>query len=246
MKVVKVCGLRRLEDIEYCATIADGKKITHLGIICVPGRKRTIEKKVGCEIKGVLDRCTTQSTRPKLVGVFRNQFLEDITALAREYHLDTIQFHDDNPDWLKWSLELMGLQGESASSHPINPQYTIIKRWCFPRDREDILVAARTISDKNLQDYFIFLFDSENGGEGKVSNDWGEVDVFMQEVRNGEHISPQLRFIMAGGMKPENVQDLKKTCSKIDGMDVSSGVEDEVTGWKDHGKIDRYVQEAYK
>ena len=107
-----------------------------------------------------------------------------------------------------------------------------------------IVQYAKKISEMNLQNHFIFLFDSETGGEGKVSNDWKAVSDFLQEIRKNKNISTGLKFVMAGGISPENVQILKKTCPEINGMDVSSGVENEKTGWKDYEKVERYVAEA--
>ncbi|KAH8820039.1 indole-3-glycerol phosphate synthase-domain-containing protein [Xylogone sp. PMI_703] len=121
--LVKICGTRTAEAASEA--IRAGANL--IGMILVPGRSRCVSReaalaisqavheshssKNGPSIRTVNDLQAsdffTASTsflytdKPLLVGVFQNQPLEDILTLQKEYSLDVVQLHGDEP--LEWA-----------------------------------------------------------------------------------------------------------------------------------------------
>lgn len=120
--LVKICGTRKAENaLEAIKAGAD-----LIGIILVPGRTRHVPHKDAIAISKaihtsgistgsvVTDRVANRATdffanaasnvsshRPLLVGVFRNQPLEEILELQKAYELDIVQLHGNEP--LEWA-----------------------------------------------------------------------------------------------------------------------------------------------
>lgn len=82
--MIKVCGLRRKEDIEY----ANDLKPDYIGFIFARS-KRQITKDEAIELKDMLDE------EVKTVGIFVNQDTDYVTDIANEVGLDVIQLHGD-------------------------------------------------------------------------------------------------------------------------------------------------------
>ncbi|CAI4059646.1 hypothetical protein SUVZ_04G2410 [Saccharomyces uvarum] len=210
--VVKICGLQSTEAARR-ALYSDADL---LGIICVPNRKRTVDPVVAREIADLVKkyRASTGASR-YLVGVFRNQSMEDVLNIVNDYGIDIVQLHGDEP-WQEYQ-DFLGLP--------------IIKRLVFPRDC-DILLS--TPPEKSH--LFTPLFDSEAGGTGEIL-DWNSISDWVTKQENSEF----LQFMLAGGLMPENVSDAVKLNGVI-GVDVSGGVETD--GAKDMDKITNFIQNA--
>ncbi len=82
MTRIKLCGITNAEDARVCAA-AD-----FLGLIFVPESPRHVTIDRGREIVASLG-----STRPKIVGVFRDQPLELVQRAIGEAGLDLVQLH---------------------------------------------------------------------------------------------------------------------------------------------------------
>ena len=82
---VKICGIRRAEDIE----IVNKYLPDFIGFIFVPASKRYVEPKIVAELKKNLD------PRIKTVGVFVNESIEKIREIKKVYSLDVIQLHGE-------------------------------------------------------------------------------------------------------------------------------------------------------
>jgi anthranilate synthase/indole-3-glycerol phosphate synthase/phosphoribosylanthranilate isomerase len=120
--MVKICGTRTAEAAE--AAIAAGADL--IGIILVSGRKRLVSHEQALAISKVVHRESKEaktdteipiavsatdffaaarsrlsSHRPLLVGVFRNQSLEEVLEKQKTYDLDIVQLHGDEP--LEWT-----------------------------------------------------------------------------------------------------------------------------------------------
>lgn len=210
MRVIKVCGLQSLKD----AQVAVLNGATHIGIICVPNRKRTISSDEAIKISNWI-HSRANDNNVKLVGVFQNQPIEDVMDLSLKYNLDIIQLHGDE-DWLEFSDSI---------------KKPIIKRCVFPQDCEKVLHINRLENPEKV----LPLFDSAIGGTGELL-DWNEIDNWAEKQD-----SKQVSFILAGGLTPENVNDAFKVHGVI-GVDVSGGVE--TNGRKDHSKIKQFIKNA--
>lgn len=210
--VVKVCGLQSTEAARR-ALYSDADL---LGIICVPNRKRTVDPIVAKEISDLVREYKTSTGTPRyLVGVFRNQSMEDVLNIVNEYGIDIVQLHGDEP-WQEYQ-DFLGLP--------------VIKRLVFPRDCDILL---NTPPEKSH--LFTPLFDSEAGGTGELL-DWNSISDWATKHENSQF----LQFILAGGLTPENVSDAVQLNGVI-GVDVSGGVETD--GAKDMNKITNFIRNA--
>ncbi|KAI8958006.1 indole-3-glycerol phosphate synthase-domain-containing protein [Daldinia sp. FL1419] len=213
--LVKICGTRTPEG----ALAAAEAGADLIGMILVPGRKRTVSDEVAKAIsKAVHDfsrsdsrasispipsnvasdffasasRKLTLPSRPLLVGVFQNQPLDEILELQKRYSLDAVQLHGREP--VEW-----------ARAIPV----PVLRRF----EPGEPGLGARGY-------HVAPLFDS-GSGSGQLLD---AVDVKAALAKD-----PELRVVLAGGLAPENVADVVYAAgedgSRIVGVDVSSGVE---------------------
>lgn len=211
--LTKICGIQSAE----AAKVAIDAGASLIGIICVPNRKRTVCPVVAKEISRVVrearqGRQDQGKSGPFLVGVFRNQSISEVRSLKDDYGLDIVQLHG-NENWKEYKRELEGTP--------------LIKRFIFPNDCADVLELSESSGMECLP-----LFDSEAGGTGEKL-DWDAIGSWSK--------SSGARFILAGGLGPENV---RKACELpgVMGVDVSGGVETQ--GNKDADKIRTFLAEA--
>ncbi|KAI1798696.1 indole-3-glycerol phosphate synthase-domain-containing protein [Daldinia bambusicola] len=211
--LVKICGTRTPEG----ALAAAEAGADLIGMILVPGRKRTVSDDAAKAIsKAVHDfsrpdshapsapsngasdffaSATSKLTlpnRPLLVGVFLNQPLAEVIELQKRYALDAVQLHGREP--IEW-----------ASAIPV----PVLRRF----SPGEAGLGARGY-------HAAPLFDS-GSGSGQLLDG---VDVKAALAKDKE-----LRIILAGGLAPENVAEVVSAVgedsSRIIGVDVSSGVE---------------------
>ncbi|SCU85244.1 LANO_0C03752g1_1 [Lachancea nothofagi CBS 11611] len=194
--VKKICGIQSVDAAQDA--IDAGADL--LGVICVPNRQRTVDAEVAREIsrrvkKAREHRQSNGLPGPFLVGVFRNQNIEDVERLQHKYGLDIIQLHGSE-DWRQYKLKL----GDTC----------LIKRFLFPEDCSQVLAMCQ-LEDPGC----VPLFDSEAGGTGEKL-DWNSISEWSQKCG--------AEFILAGGLTPENVK-LASQLPGVRGVDVSGGVE---------------------
>lgn len=82
------------------------------------------------------------------------------------------------------------------------------------------------------------LYDNSRPGSGEAY-DWG---LCLQKRKQSE-LKSDKKFILAGGLTPENVREAIKVVSP-DVVDVSSGVEQPEKQGKDKGKIEKFISEV--
>ncbi|MBQ4356526.1 MAG: hypothetical protein II788_00935, partial [Acholeplasmatales bacterium] len=85
---VKICGMRRREDILYANIL----KPDYIGFIFAEGYKRQINYDVAYELKGLLDKDILA------VGVYINQPIEYIKEAVDRGIIDLIQLHGNESD----------------------------------------------------------------------------------------------------------------------------------------------------
>jgi len=229
--LVKICGTRTAEAAS--AAIAAGADL--VGMIMVPGRKRTVSHEQALAISKVLHIETGNSKshethispskatdffanaigsitshRPLLVGVFQNQPLEEVLQKQKTYNLDIIQLHGDEP--IEWATIIP--VPVIKSFHPGHPS-----------------LARRGY-------HTVPLLDSASGGSGEKLN--------LAAVRDILGKDKELRIVLAGGLDAENLgaimHQVGKVGSRIIGVDVSSGVEE--NGLQSLPKITAFVKAA--
>ena len=92
MAKLKICGLKRLEDIEYVNEL----KPDYIGILLKPGFRRSINRKTASLLKKHLDKDINA------VGVFVNDSKENIEYFTKNGIIDTVQLHgNETPEFCK-------------------------------------------------------------------------------------------------------------------------------------------------
>lgn len=155
-------------------------------------------------------RATIQNG-PFLVGVFRNQKIDDVLRLADEASLDFIQLHGD----------------EDPADYIGRTKYGIIKRFVIPDQVHDMTLFFPTLQTAPTKNFILPLLDSEAGGEGEAI-DW----TLLNDLEG--------KFILAGGLTPHNLHSTKPYLKNVVGFDVSSGTEN-ASGTKDPDLIEQFV-----
>lgn len=230
---VKICGTRSPE----AATEAVKSGADFVGMILVPSAKRCVSQETALAIsnavhshEGTLGLKTElpisasaatdffataatrlASSRPRLVGVFRNQPLSEVLEKQELYDLDMVQLHGDEP--LEW-----------ANLIPV----PVIRSF----KPEHVGIGLRGY-------HTIPLLDS-GAGTGKLLD--------FSKVKDVLEKDPELRVFLAGGLGPDNVaqavEALGELSSRVIGVDVSSGVEED--GKQSLAKITAFADAAKK
>ncbi len=141
--LVKICGMRRKEDIEY----VNKYRPDYAGFILSPGFKRSIGIERFLPLEKILDKAV------KKVGVFVNEPINNVLESYSE-RIDVIQLHGDEDENYIQTLR------ESFSGE--------IWKAVKARTAEDIENAAKLSCDKLLIDSFVA---GKVGGTGKTA-DW--------------------------------------------------------------------------
>ena len=186
--MIKLCGMRREEDISYANEFLPD----HIGFILSKGFRRTVDIDFAAELVKKLD------SRIKKVGVFVDEYPENVKKAADMLKLDAVQLHGSE-------------DREYIKSLNIN-----IPLWKAVRVRtaEDIYRAEELGCDHLLLDSFV---QGAVGGSG-VKGDW--------ELIKNTKIS--LPFFLAGGINADNLSDALSVSENVDisGGTETDGVKD--------------------
>ncbi len=195
--MIKLCGLRRFEDIEYVNAV----KPDFAGFILSDGFKRSVDFGTFYKLNSYLD------TDIKRAGVFVSEPIENILHCAYNETLDVIQLHGNEDN--EYISELRKIyDGE-------------IWKAVRLRDISDIDRAAATHADKYVLDAF-----SENavGGTGKRIDETLlykaaeklEKPFFIAGGINEENIAETIKKFspygidISSGTETDGVKDLNK------------------------------------
>ena len=212
VSTVKICGVRRPED----ALVVAEAGADYLGMVFVPGRRRRIEPAAARVITDGLHALGAGA--PQSGGLFGDQPVREA--------LDTIA--GAGLDW----VQLCG--GESPEYCRQVQEYAGVIKVLHVADDADIAGMAELIDAYAAVGCTITL-DSQvtglHGGTGQ-SFDWSIAAKLAESGR---------RFLLAGGLTPENVADAAAQVNPW-GVDVSSGVETD--GAQDQAKIRQFIVKA--
>ncbi|WFD42738.1 anthranilate synthase / indole-3-glycerol phosphate synthase [Malassezia psittaci] len=177
--------------------------------------------------------------RPLLVGVFRDQSVQEIVQTANLLELDAVQIHGRSEP-IDWARFLPGL--------------IVLRAFSVPADLDNWQPMSSPWLDQALRPNFhhlIILDAAGKAGEGDggsgLSFSW-EVAQALATYDPASSLAktsrrPPVPFLIAGGIDADNVQKaIRESCAM--GADTSTGVETE--GRKDHHKINAYVDQARK
>jgi phosphoribosylanthranilate isomerase len=205
---VKICGVTTPADVRACADAgADA-----VGINFYPQSPRYVDPRTSQPL--------LRSIPPLLagVGVFVGQPLRQVTALAFQLGLRTIQCHGDPPD-------------------PADPfPFSLVVAFRI-RDRQSLTDVEKYLERCRAAGYppaAILVdahVDGQQGGTGQTAP-WDLLADFR----------PGVPVILAGGLTPDNVAEAVGRVRPA-GVDVASGVES-LPGRKDPERVRRFVTNA--
>lgn len=192
---IKLCGMRRPEDIEYINSFPPD----YAGFILTPGFRRSIDKEAFLRLVSLLKGSISS------VGVFVDEPIESVAEFATR--LRVIQLHgSENEEYISRLRSLI-------------PEGCEIWKAVRVRSEDDILKADRLPADKLLLDAFS---EKSVGGTGKTA-DWdliGKTRINKPFFAAGgitaanfreaaERLSPY-GIDLSGGIETNGVKDLSK------------------------------------
>ena len=222
---VKICGVRRLAD----ALVAADAGADYIGIVFVPGRRRRLEPAAARRITdGLRARDGIAGRRPQVVGLFGDQPLSEVLDTIAAAGLDGVQLCGaESVDYCRQVqksgaaiIKVQHIAADDAGADPDNAAIDAV------RQSIDAYAAAGCTITLDRQ------VDGLHGGTGQ-SFDW----------RIAARLAERHRFMLAGGLTPDNVANAVKSAHPW-GVDVSSGVETD--GVQDPDQIRRFIANARK
>ena len=221
---IKICGMRRIEDIEA----ANACRPDYIGFILSPGFRRSVTPETAEQLARRLAPGILK------VGVFVNESVEKVVAAAG--FLDMIQLHgkEDNA----YIRDLRGRMtttsdprgraagGQAAATNDPRGRAAkpVIQAFRI-RSADDLKRAMESEADYLLLD---------NGTGTGEAFDWSLIRD-AEALKCGEAARP---WILAGGLGPDNVAEAVRRFRPY-AVDLSSGAETD--GWKDPEKMARCV-----
>lgn len=198
---IKICGITNEKEIEYLNII----KPDYIGFVFTKS-KRMISAENAEKLRQKLN------PEIKCVGVFKDNSLEEIENVLKTTKLDIVQLHgNENFDFIDT------LKNNIETSFEVWKALSIKNKVLLNEYISYYIKMKKEALIDNI------LIDGSNPGSGETYS----LEPFKEIIKKecGEYKKNSLKFILAGGITPENV------IRKIDeagpwGVDVSSGVED--------------------
>ncbi|MBL8815361.1 MAG: phosphoribosylanthranilate isomerase [Planctomyces sp.] len=220
---VKICGIRSLEDAE-ATTIAGADAV---GLNFYPSSKRYISPAEAGQVVKTIQRVSRQMNTvcPDIVGLFVNATRDVILETIRVVGITAVQLHgDESPEFVQRLADEI-------------PEISLIRAY-----RIDEQNAERVISEAErmiaVNGRVVLLMDAfipgEYGGTGHSI-----CPHVLKELRT---LSGRCRLIIAGGLKPENLEQLFQEMVPW-GIDTASGVESR-PGIKDAVRVRAFIAAA--
>ncbi len=208
---VKICGVRLKSDVEAVGR-AGGDAI---GLNFFPPSVRYVSPETAIEL-------STLARQLGLIriGVFVNEPVESMMAIAQKVGLDAVQLHGDEAIEDYAGVTLPKLRAIKLPRGKVSSQMIAAKA--------DAWIAAR---------YHVLLdvdAGAAHGGSGKTL-DWPSVAAWAAA-------NPGVAWTLAGGLTPENVAEAMRI-STATSVDTAGGAEVE-KGVKDEGRIAAFVRAA--
>lgn len=229
MTKIKMCGLRKLEDIEA----VNEWKPDYAGFVFAPESKRYVTAEQAAELKDHLD------PQIQTVGVFVDEAPEKVAALLNQGVIELAQLHGSEDEEYLVRLRELTLK-------PVIQAFRILSR-------EDVVRAMKSSADEILLDSgagtgstfnwevlrmesgYDRAIDAEKDGERAFCTKRNrEKSLYAEETRP---------YFLAGGLNPQNVAEAIRRLHPY-AVDVSSGIETD--GSKDREKIAAFVTAVRK
>jgi len=212
---IKICGI--CSPDHAIASVRAGADL--IGLVFYPRSRRYVELRRAREIAGAVPR---ESAR--VVGLFVNQALDEITGTAWACGLDYVQLSgNEYPGVCRAVAEKTGL-----------PIIKAIRARGPNGDQVECLAAQAALYPEHLAPLLLVDAPAQSEGDdawGGVGQPWG--------YPSARGIAAARRLLLAGGLNAKNVADAIFRVRPW-GVDVSSGVE--TGGVKDPAKIVEFIR----
>lgn len=198
---IKICGITNEKEIEYLNII----KPDYIGFVFTQS-KRMISAENAEKLRQKLN------PEIKCVGVFKDNSLEEINNVLKTTKLNIIQLHGHETfDFID------ALNKNNESSFEVWKAISIKNKLLL----NEYMSCYIRMKNKALIDNI--LIDGSNPGSGETYS----LEPFKKIIKKecGEYKKNSLKFILAGGITPENVIERIHEAGPW-GVDVSSGVEE--------------------
>jgi phosphoribosylanthranilate isomerase len=216
MTHVKICGITRLDDAK--AAIDAGAAM--LGFNFYKKSPRYIEPEAAQVIADQL-RADYGANIPLLIGVFVNALVSGISAISDQVGLHAAQLSGDESDSMLKELRGIAFKG----IQPMNQAMALNDVQYY---------APHFPQNERLPQLILDAYHPQlRGGTGETASA-DVVKVVQASVK---------RVMLAGGLTPQNVGERVAALAPW-GVDVASGVEDDVPGVKNHDKVRAFVAAA--
>lgn len=213
MVKLKICGLRRKEDIN----IVNKYGPDYIGFVFADS-----PRKVSYEEAKVLSDILSEDIVP--VGVFVNEHMKLIVDLFRDGIIKIAQLHGDEDEKYIRNLKDKSIEQTGIEIPVINAiEIKDISNEDIGADYDDELLKWRD----SASDYFIL---DSGKGSGKTF-DWNLIDKNSEFFRNS--------IFLAGGLNSENLTSAIEEFNPF-AVDLSSSVETD--GFKDEKKIKEIIE----
>lgn len=190
--MIKLCGVRRYEDIEYMNEVLPD----YIGMILAEGFRRTVDIGTAEKLAEGLDG------RVKKVGVFVDTPPERVSECARRIGLDVIQLHGSEDSSYIAEVKKLGI-----------PLWKSVKVRCA----EDIYEAEKLGCDGLLLDSFV---PGQIGGTG-IASDWNVIGkakisspFFLAGGINEDNLSEALKISrnvdISSGIETDGIKNIDK------------------------------------
>ncbi|RUS48183.1 phosphoribosylanthranilate isomerase [Cohnella sp. AR92] len=215
---VKICGIKEESTIDGMK----GLPVDYIGFVFAKSKRQVSPERAAALLSLAAQTPMAGEAAPLSVGVFVNPTMEELEGILSIAKLDVVQLHGgETPEFAKKVKERFG-----------------VKVWrALPMDEDckesegggpSRLDAYRGIADA-------VLIDTAGGGTGRTFR-WDLIPSYRKAAdTNG------LQLFVAGGLSPDNVEELVGRYSP-QGVDISSGVETD--GVKDTAKIAAFAKKA--
>jgi phosphoribosylanthranilate isomerase len=237
MTHVKICGITNLDDA--LAAVEAGADL--LGFVFFSRSPRCIDPERAGEIVATLRQ---RGSTPRFVGVFVDESLERMRAIAATAQLDMAQLHGNESPEMVRDLSSLGVETPSYKTTPDQSGFPapftgrsrfIAVRALRPRDEAEAqaqVAEYRVAVNGNIPAFIVDAFDAQRFGGTGARADW---DIAARIAR-------EFPILLAGGLNVDNVTEAIRAVRPW-GVDVSSGVE-RAPGLKDHDRVRRFIHEA--
>ena len=241
MTHVKICGITNLDD----ALVAVEAGADMLGFVFFPRSPRYIDLGRASEIVSALKQC---GNAPRFVGVFVDESLERLRAIAATAQLDMAQLHGNESPEMVRDLSSLGVETPSCKTTPDQSGFPapfmgrspVARRYIAVRalrpqneaEAQSLVNEYRAAANGNVPAFIVDAFVAQRFGGTGARADW---DVAAQIAR-------EFPILLAGGLNADNVAEAIRAVQPW-GVDVSSGVE-RAPGLKDHDQVRRFIHKA--